>query len=417
MKMPFVAACAAARVTSTKVVLLLLGAVAFCLVGLGNAGAGTVVIGFDDIPDAGTIVGLPTGYQGFNWGGDFGNLTWVITNGTTGALFPGLLANSSPNYAWTNGAGGLTLTSATSPTFDFDSLWMRGLSPYSVTVEGFDGASMIYSQTLSLTTTFQLFNLDFLGITEWALLPQPNTTFLDTFTLNVPGAATPLPAALPLFATGLGALGLFGWRRKRNEAAALAAVKRTVASPLLGAKVLRLNYISAICLLALSVGVAKADTLITFDVTGSFASPATSLTGTLTVDATLATVTEADLVVGTIPDHFNMVISTTALAAPNGYRVLVNNDVPDQLSIDLDNLSLTTGGAITAGSVFPTCPPADPGCIIFNFSELAGSLTGTFAPAVAATPLPAALPLFATGLGALGLFGWRRRQRAQALAT
>jgi hypothetical protein len=34
---------------------------------------------------------------------------------------------------------------------------------------------------------------------------------------------TPLPAALPLFATGLGALGLFGWRRKRKNAAALAA--------------------------------------------------------------------------------------------------------------------------------------------------------------------------------------------------
>lgn len=31
-------------------------------------------------------------------------------------------------------------------------------------------------------------------------------------------AATPLPAALPLFATGLGALGLRGWRRKRKPA-------------------------------------------------------------------------------------------------------------------------------------------------------------------------------------------------------
>jgi hypothetical protein len=35
--------------------------------------------------------------------------------------------------------------------------------------------------------------------------------------------ATPLPAALPLFATGLGAMGLFGWRRKRKDVAALAA--------------------------------------------------------------------------------------------------------------------------------------------------------------------------------------------------
>ena len=35
--------------------------------------------------------------------------------------------------------------------------------------------------------------------------------------------ATPLPAALPLFATGLGGLGLLGWRKKRKAAAALTA--------------------------------------------------------------------------------------------------------------------------------------------------------------------------------------------------
>jgi hypothetical protein len=34
-----------------------------------------------------------------------------------------------------------------------------------------------------------------------------------------PIVTTPLPAALPLFATGLGALGLFGWGRKRRVAA------------------------------------------------------------------------------------------------------------------------------------------------------------------------------------------------------
>lgn len=36
---------------------------------------------------------------------------------------------------------------------------------------------------------------------------------------------------------------------------------------------------------------------------------------------------------------------------------------------------------------------------------------------VAETPVPAALPLFVTGLGALGLLGWRRKKRAAALAA
>jgi hypothetical protein len=41
------------------------------------------------------------------------------------------------------------------------------------------------------------------------------------FTLEV--CAVPLPAALPRFGTGLGALGLLGWRRKRKNAKHTAA--------------------------------------------------------------------------------------------------------------------------------------------------------------------------------------------------
>ena len=36
-------------------------------------------------------------------------------------------------------------------------------------------------------------------------------------------AQTPLPATLPLFATGFAGLGLLGWRRKRKNVSALAA--------------------------------------------------------------------------------------------------------------------------------------------------------------------------------------------------
>ena len=52
---------------------------------------------------------------------------------------------------------------------------------------------------------------------------------------------------------------------------------------------------------------------------------------------------------------------------------------------------------------------APPGVIVTSDS-------GVF-PDTAATPLPAALPLFATGLGGLGLLGWRRKRKAAALAT
>ncbi len=44
-------------------------------------------------------------------------------------------------------------------------------------------------------------------------LPNGQKTSLD-FNFG----ATPLPATLPLFATGLGVMGLLGWRRKRKSA-------------------------------------------------------------------------------------------------------------------------------------------------------------------------------------------------------
>jgi hypothetical protein len=46
---------------------------------------------------------------------------------------------------------------------------------------------------------------------------------IDYDNLSFDVSQTPLPAALPLFATGLGAMGLFGWRRKRKNVAAIAA--------------------------------------------------------------------------------------------------------------------------------------------------------------------------------------------------
>jgi hypothetical protein len=55
-----------------------------------------------------------------------------------------------------------------------------------------------------------------------SLYGQTSETLADywsyTITAQTP-PTVPLPAALPLFATGVGAMGLLGWRRKRKPAA------------------------------------------------------------------------------------------------------------------------------------------------------------------------------------------------------
>jgi hypothetical protein len=48
------------------------------------------------------------------------------------------------------------------------------------------------------------------------------TDISGTWTTSLGAVATPLPAALPLFAGGLGVMGLLGWRRKRKASAAIA---------------------------------------------------------------------------------------------------------------------------------------------------------------------------------------------------
>ncbi|MGO9684653.1 MAG: DUF642 domain-containing protein [Beijerinckiaceae bacterium] len=79
------------------------------------------------------------------------------------------------------------------------------------------------------TLTWELFTYTFTATsasTTIAFLngdPSNDTSNgLDNISLTAT-STTPLPAALPLFASGLGAMGLFGWRRKRKDAAAIAA--------------------------------------------------------------------------------------------------------------------------------------------------------------------------------------------------
>jgi hypothetical protein len=69
---------------------------------------------------------------------------------------------------------------------------------------------------LSDSSTYALENFVLLGVTPGTYKWTWGTGADQSFTLQI---GTPLPAALPLFATGIGGLGLLGWRRKRKAQA------------------------------------------------------------------------------------------------------------------------------------------------------------------------------------------------------
>lgn len=70
------------------------------------------------------------------------------------------------------------------------------------------------------------------------------------------------------------------------------------------------------------------------------------------------------------------------------------------------------GGLITFSALSTNGDVTDTGGNGVNLLVYAGGL-----PTPATVPLPGALPLFATGLGALGLLGWRKRRKSAAVTA
>jgi hypothetical protein len=132
-----------------------------------------------------------------------------IDTGPSAAIVEGYTGFTGPASF---GSGGQTLASSSSGD----------------NVEIFVAEALLYvplgyvsGNALSDTATYDLATFASLGLTPGIYIWTWGTGADQSFTLDV--AATPLPAALPLFATGLGAMGLFGWRRKRKNTGATAA--------------------------------------------------------------------------------------------------------------------------------------------------------------------------------------------------
>lgn len=121
----------------------------------------------------------------------YGN-TW-----TTGDIYGVPWGNQNALLQWETFKGGTMVSSG-----DVSFLAMGTIVGFSDSV-GFD--ELLVRSIVNGDTSLQAIALDNLNVQ----LSAPN--------------AVPLPAALPLFATGVGALGLLGWRRKRKNAAAIAA--------------------------------------------------------------------------------------------------------------------------------------------------------------------------------------------------
>ena len=193
------------------------------------------IITFDEFPAAGVI---PNGYAGMNWVDPTTLCCFMALNTVTYPVPSGWQNGtlSSPNVAFTFSGGPASFTSATATPFTLNSLYLTAAwrDSLQITIEGRLGGlggTLVDSITAQINTSGpRLFSLDWSnidtvsfrasgGVHNDAFTGDGTYFALDNMTINEATSATPIPGALPLFAGGLGALGLLGWRRKKKVAA------------------------------------------------------------------------------------------------------------------------------------------------------------------------------------------------------
>jgi hypothetical protein len=110
-----------------------------------------------------------------------------------------------------------TMTNASTGTGTFAAFFKSGPLGFVEVNAGYTSDTLIND-----SSTYDMATFASLGVRPGTYVWSWGSGADQSFTLDIQAPAAPLPASLPLFATGLGALGLLGWRRKR-QARAVAA--------------------------------------------------------------------------------------------------------------------------------------------------------------------------------------------------
>jgi hypothetical protein len=174
-----------------------------------------------------------------------------------------------------------------------------------------------------------------------------------------------------------------------------------------------------LCTLAMFSAQAKADTVVNFNISGTFADGAT-LSGTVTIDTTTGTATGMDVTASTSPTPITFNTDVSSVYAPGDGEVLIegyDSTLSNELVLGVVGSSTVlqgyTGGTLAGTSSTPFSPASffAPGGGEGTPVDLTtGALT---APGTTTTPAPATLTLAATAMLAfVGFRFCRRRPRA-----